>query len=779
MRWLRQFFGWLKVPEKRAAKARRRPPGAFHRVLCCEPLEDRRLLSVSLPTGKGDWTFYLSDAESNLGKSSAQALFDYEASQGVKWVAVKAQDGTTTGDWGYSASVVAAAHNAGLKIYAYAYVYGNYYSSTGEAAELSTTLSIISSTSPDGFIIDAETEYQGQASAAAAYSGGIKAAYPNLFLAYAPFPIISDHESYPYLQFGEYCDAVMPQAYFETGSGYTPAGMVAELDSQWSYWQDQWEDGYASSIKPIIPICQAYNDSYFTDNGSDLLDFVNDLKNDATPATAGGYQGVSFFDADAETPGMRTEIADASIGIAAPVLVSPGSGTSPGPTVSGTSQTFKWDQVTSATSYLLQVQDATTGAGTTTYPVSGGSTTSYALSGLTTGDAYLWNMYACDGSYMSSLSTTDYFTIQPKPATPAGLSASATGLQSISLTWSTVSGATSYTLDRSTSSSGGYAQVYSGSTAHYADSGLQFGTTYYYEVAAGNGSGSSAFSSPASATTLSGVPADLTAAATGSQSASVRWNTVSGVTGYTLDRSTSSSGGYVQVYSGASAQYADGELQPDTTYYYEVRSYAGTGGSAFSSPASATTSVLATWTGGGSDNTWSDAANWGGALPGSADTGLFSAASYARQPSLSSAASLGGIWDTGAGAITIGGTSALTLIGTTINGNTGAGIEMDAGAGPLNVNSPLVLQDDQQWINNSASVLTVNGPLSGAGSLTKLGSGTVTLSGTNSYSGGTVVAAGKLIVLTSTGLADGSSLMVGAGALQMFGATVAGAAPTN
>ena len=375
-----------------------------------EPLEDRRLLSVSLPSGKGDWTFYLSSAESNLGKSG-QAFFNYEASQGVSWIVVKAQDGTTTGDWGYSSTVVTEAHNAGLKIYAYAYVYGNYYSGSGEADELSTTLSIINSTKPDGFVIDAEVEYQSQPTEAAAYASGIKAAYPNLFLAYAPFPIISDHESYPYIQFGEYCDAVMPQAYFETGSGYTPASMLSEIDSQWSYWDNIWATGgYPGSVKPIIPICQAYNDQYFTDNGSDLIDFVNDFKNDSNPATSGGYQGVSFFDADYETSGMRTEIADASIGISPPTQVSPGNSSSPGPTVSGTSQTFTWDKVTNATSYLLQVTNTTTST-VTDYTISSGSTTSYTVSSLTPGDAYSWIVWSNYNSYQAGPWTTDYFKI--------------------------------------------------------------------------------------------------------------------------------------------------------------------------------------------------------------------------------------------------------------------------------------------------------------------------------------------------------------------------------
>jgi autotransporter-associated beta strand protein len=520
------------------------------------------------------------------------------------------------------------------------------------------------------------------------------------------------------------------------------------------------------------------------------------------------------------------------------------------------STSVSWNAVSGVTGYTL---DRSTSSGGGYAPVYSGAILQYADSGLQPGTTYYYEVRSSTGTGSSAFSAS--VSVNTVPATPAGLSASATGVQSISVTWSTVSGSTSYTLDRSTSSGSGFVPVYSGSTAQYADSGLQFGTTYYYEVLAGNGSGSSAFSAPASATTLSGVPAGLSASATGSQSTSVSWNAVTGATGYTLDRSTSSGGGYAPVYSGAILQYADSGLQPGTTYYYEVRSSTGTGSSTFSAsvsvitlPAtptgliasatgsqstsvswstvsgatgytldrsttsgsgyvpvysgaspqyadsglqpgttyyyevgcctgtgnsacsswvSATTAVLAAWTGEGSDNFWSDAANWGGPLPGGADTVKFSAASYPRQPSLSSTASIGGFWGSGAGAITIGGTSVLTLDGTTINGNPGAGIEMDAGAGPLTINLPLVLQNNQQWINNSASPLTVNGAVSGGGSLTKLGSGTVKLSDTSNYTGSIVVMAGTLAVMSPTGMADGSSLMVGAGALQMFGPALA------
>ena len=51
---------------------------------------------------------------------------------------------------------------------------------------------------------------------------------------------------------------------------------------------------------------------------------------------------------------------------------------------------------------------------------------------------------------------------------------------------------------------------------------------------------------------------------------------------------------------------------------------------------------------------------------------------------------------------------------------------------------------------------TVNAPLTGAGSLTKLDVGTFTLSGANTYTGGTTVVAGVLMVTESTGAGLGS-----------------------
>src|SRR5208337_2145349 len=103
------------------------------------------------------------------------------------------------------------------------------------------------------------------------------------------------------------------------------------------------------------------------------------------------------------------------------------------------------------------------------------------------------------------------------PSTPTGLTAAAAGAQSTSVAWNTAGGASSYTLDRATSSGGPWTQIYSGATAQYADSGLQSGTTYYYKVSASDDGGNSAFSSAVSVLTIPATPAGLSASATGVQ----------------------------------------------------------------------------------------------------------------------------------------------------------------------------------------------------------------------------------------------------------------------
>ena len=64
-------------------------------------------------------------------------------------------------------------------------------------------------------------------------------------------------------------------------------------------------------------------------------------------------------------------------------------------------------------------------------------------------------------------------------------------------------------------------------------------------------------------------------------------------------------------------------------------------------------------------------------------------------------------------------------------------------------------------VDPAGYTIGLSGSLSGPGNLVESGGGTLILSGTNTYIGGTTVSDGTLIVASSEGLADGSSLLVG------------------
>lgn len=93
---------------------------------------------------------------------------------------------------------------------------------------------------------------------------------------------------------------------------------------------------------------------------------------------------------------------------------------------------------------------------------------------------------------------------QTVPAAPQNLTAVTDSTSTIDLSWSSSTGATSYTVYKATSSGGTYSSVGTVTGTTYQATGLAAGTAYYFKVTASNTAGESAASNIASATTNSG-----------------------------------------------------------------------------------------------------------------------------------------------------------------------------------------------------------------------------------------------------------------------------------
>jgi fibronectin type 3 domain-containing protein len=176
------------------------------------------------------------------------------------------------------------------------------------------------------------------------------------------------------------------------------------------------------------------------------------------------------------------------------------------------------------------------------------------------------------------------------PAVPTGLQATPGNAQ-ISLAWTASTGATSYNVKRSTTTGGPYTKISSPSSAHFTDTGLANGTTYFYVVSALNSAGESANSPEASAKPTApahapAAPTGLTATG-GNAQVSLAWAASTGATNYHVKRSTASGGPYIQVAAPAGTNFTDTSLANGTIYFYVVSALNSSGESPNSGQASA------------------------------------------------------------------------------------------------------------------------------------------------------------------------------------------------
>ncbi len=185
------------------------------------------------------------------------------------------------------------------------------------------------------------------------------------------------------------------------------------------------------------------------------------------------------------------------------------------------------------------------------------------------------------------------------PAAPSGLSAVG-GTGHVTLSWTSVSNATSYNIYYATAAG---VSITSGTkismaSSPYVQTGLTAATSYYYVVTAVNSAGESAASAQASAATASTTPIPTVPAAPtgviatgGTNQVTLKWDTVSTATSYNLYYATTS--GVTKAtgtkISSATSPAVQTGLTDSTAYYYIVTAVNSAGEGAASVQVAATT----------------------------------------------------------------------------------------------------------------------------------------------------------------------------------------------
>jgi fibronectin type 3 domain-containing protein len=276
-----------------------------------------------------------------------------------------------------------------------------------------------------------------------------------------------------------------------------------------------------------------------------------------SPNTVKYQNGVSFTNGSA-TVNWNTMLSGSSGGgLSAPTGLSAAA--------SGTSITLSWTSVSGAGSYRIYRSISSDGG----YSLVNGSVvgTSYTDSGLAAG-TYYYKVSAYGSGQESEQSSYASATVSSGGlSAPTGLNATDSET-SITLSWTSVSGASSYKVYRSGSSSGSYTSLNTASNTSYTDSGLSV-ATYYYKVSTVSSAGTeSPQSSAVSATVSLSGPSGIGITVSGNN-ISLSWYAVSGASYYKIYRDTSQNGTYPQIDTSSIPVYTDSDL-PAGRYYYKI-----------------------------------------------------------------------------------------------------------------------------------------------------------------------------------------------------------------
>ncbi|WP_166437305.1 LamG-like jellyroll fold domain-containing protein [Niastella caeni] len=193
-------------------------------------------------------------------------------------------------------------------------------------------------------------------------------------------------------------------------------------------------------------------------------------------------------------------------------------------------------------------------------------------------DAYLNGILDDIRIYNRQLSALEVVNLvnSAAPSQPSGLTVTSAATKNIQLTWTASTGATSYSIKRSTISGSGYTVIASATGASFTDTTIAGGGPYYYIVTAKAGLFESA---PSNQVTVLLAPAAVTypIATSWNKRIDVSWVGASGATSYTVKRTTGGDTTTIATVTGVT--YSDTSVTNETAYSYVIyaANAAGTG----------------------------------------------------------------------------------------------------------------------------------------------------------------------------------------------------------
>lgn len=221
-------------------------------------------------------------------------------------------------------------------------------------------------------------------------------------------------------------------------------------------------------------------------------------------------------------------------------------------TAAGGNYTVSWTSIAGSVEYKLQVS-INAGAWTAAYT---GAALSQPYSNQPAA-AYAYRVQACNPAGCGPYSATVNVQSVHAPGASPALTAPSVGAQgNFTVSWTAVSTATSYSLDRSISGAG-WTSVYTGAGSSQAYAAQPAGS-YAFRVKACNAAGCGPVSAVGTVQSLyaPGSAPSLTVPATGINGAfTVSWSAVGGATAYVLDRSDNGAA-WASIYNGAATSQA-------------------------------------------------------------------------------------------------------------------------------------------------------------------------------------------------------------------------------